>query len=160
MVSYNCPKCNTSFNRKSNYERHLNKKFNCNQDIIEYKKLQSTNIIDNKSINFFPKIFQNFPIFPNTQKNKQIDIQNVDIVQNISQTNTNNNNFFCNHCPKYYSTKGNLTKHLKNCKIKINNDNEKENMFKILLERDKQNKAEINELKGQNKLLMKKLDIL
>ena len=38
MVSYNCPKCNTSFNRKSNYERHLNKKFNCNQDIIEYKK--------------------------------------------------------------------------------------------------------------------------
>ena len=31
MVLYQCPKCNMVFNRKSNYDTHINKKFDCGQ---------------------------------------------------------------------------------------------------------------------------------
>lgn len=52
----------------------------------------------------------------------------------------------CGFCFKSCSNKGNLTKHLKTCKVKK--------------EKDKQKDKEIKELKEQNKLLMKKIDNL
>jgi len=79
---------------------------------------------------------------------------------------------------KSYSSKSNLNKHLKVCKVKKTNDLEKENIFKLLLEKDKHkekqieelkkyneeiikhNKDEVNELKKQNKLLMDKINKL
>ena len=123
MVNRTCSKCNTVFNRKSNYDYHINKKFDCIQKNIKDAEIKN-------DFPIFPKTFQLFPI-------------------------ENNINFSCHCCVKEYSTKGNLTKHLKNCKIKINNDNEKENIFKLLLEKDKQYKEEMNELKKQNKFVMK-----
>jgi hypothetical protein len=72
-----------------------------------------------------------------------------------------NNVFSCSFCNKFYSSKSTLTRHLKdNCKIKKNNDNEKESIFKLLLEKDKENKEKINQLEKQNKLLMQKIDKL
>lgn len=68
--------------------------------------------------------------------------------------------FCCNFCSKCYSSKGNLTKHLKICKIKKNDDNDKENLFKLLLEKEKNNQMEIVELKKQNNILLKKIDNL
>lgn len=68
--------------------------------------------------------------------------------------------FCCNFCSNCYSSKGNLTKHLKNCKIKKNDDNDKENLFKLLLEKEKNNQNEIIELKKQNNILLKKIDNL
>ena len=38
MVNYVCKKCNKIFNRKSNYQRHLNRKFPCEQWKSDEKK--------------------------------------------------------------------------------------------------------------------------
>ena len=130
---FTCTKCNKNFDRKFNLETHLNKKHDCSKNNIKKTEI-------NKDFQNFPKTFQNFP----TENN----------LSNIL-SNSKNNIFSCYFCFKEYSTKGNLTKHLKNCKIKINNENEKENIFKLLLEKDKQYKEEINELKKQNKFVMK-----
>ena len=72
----------------------------------------------------------------------------------------------CQYCKKIFSSKSTLTRHLKsNCKVKKENDEEKENIFKLLLEKDlqhkeelKNHKEEMEELKKQNKLLMDKID--
>lgn len=152
-----CPKCHRNFSRKFNLDTHLAKKFDC---------ILKKNIEINNNTNEFPNVpnipneIPNIPITENTEK-KFIQVQQKSIIpSNLIEFENPNINFPCNYCSKSYSTKGNLNKHHKICKIKQSNENEKENMFKILLEKDKQNKAEINELKEQNKLLMKKLDIL
>ena len=49
MVKYNCIKCNMDFNKKSNYIRHINKKFECSIN----------NKINNKKNNEYSKKIQN-----------------------------------------------------------------------------------------------------
>ena len=164
MVKRRCPKCNAEFDRKYCYDRHINKKFDCRQIPDE---------LNDKNI-FFPKSFQNFPnnniININNKKNDEgvhIDAHIGAHIDAYIDDYIDDGNFFCCFCSKSYSSKGNLTKHLKNCKIKKENDDEKENIFKLLLEKDKQHKEEIklhkeevNELKKQNKLLLDKIDKL
>lgn len=65
------------------------------------------------------------------------------------------NTSFCGFCLKSYSSKSNLNKHLKICKVKINKDNEKENQHQKEL---KSQKDENDRLKKQNKLLMNKIN--
>ena len=66
---------------------------------------------------------------------------------------TNNTSFCCSYCKKNYSSKPILIRHLKdNCKAKKENDEEKENIFKLLLEKDKQKEIEIDELKKQKEI--------
>ena len=139
MVSYPCPKCYVIFNKKSNFDRHINKKYDCST---------KNNITDNKLINNLEEI-QNIPNIPN----------NPNQIQNIPVENKNEQ-LCCGFCSNTYSTKSNLNKHLKICKIKKENENEKENIFKLLLEKDKENKNKINELEKQNKILMDKIDKL
>ena len=57
MVEYNCNKCNMKFNKKSNYLKHVSKKYSCGvnsdiqEDLIEHsKKIQN---IPKKSKNLF-----------------------------------------------------------------------------------------------------------
>ena len=35
MVKYTCPKCNKIFDKKSNYDTHMNKKKPCNSEVID-----------------------------------------------------------------------------------------------------------------------------
>ena len=35
MVKYTCPKCNKEFDKKSNYDTHMNKKKPCNPELID-----------------------------------------------------------------------------------------------------------------------------
>jgi len=141
MVYRKCPKCQAIFDRKSNYDKHINKKFDCSQNI---KKTNKTTVI----IQNIPIQFQNIP--QNSKKKENIN-------QNISNELIHQT---CGFCFKSYSNKGNLTKHLKTCRVKKEKDDEKENIFKLLLEKDKKKDKEIKELKEQNKLLMKKIDNL
>jgi hypothetical protein len=61
----------------------------------------------------------------------------------------------CDYCHKKYSSKSVLLRHIKdNCKVKKESDEQKENNFKLLSEKD----IEINELKKQNKMLMEKIE--
>jgi len=97
------------------------------------------------------------------------DITELTDVIDITETNdTNNMTLCCSYCSKKSSSKYNLLRHINDyCKVKKQIDKEKENTFKILLEKDKKKDLEIIELKKQNelfekqnKMLMDKIDKL
>ena len=129
MVKRYCPKCNAEFDRKSSYEKHINKKYDCSP-------------IKEENTEICKKLQEICKVEKNVQKNNEI-------------------NFSCSYCNKKYSSKYTLSRHLENgCKIKKEKDEEKENIFKLLLEKEKQHKEEVKELKKQNKLLMDKIEKL
>ena len=159
MVKRICLKCNAVFDRKFNYERHINRVFDCSTNKDETTKLIEDNNVD---IDLIQNIPENSISIPNQIQNipnnsNQILNNDTEDLNDIEQLNIN---FCCGFCFRIYSTKSNLTKHSKVCKIKKDNDLEKENIFKLLLEKDKEKDKKIDELEKQNKLLMDKIDKL
>ena len=169
MVKRICPKCNAEFDKKYSYDRHINKKFNCAKNDNVLKNDNTPN-----DLSEFEKEICDFSAnlgIPNEilkSENSCDYMMPKDDVQQSSISNESNVNYSCSYCNKTYSSKYTLSRHLNgSCKIKKNNDNEKENIFKLLLEKDKFHKEEIklhkeelNELKKQNKYLMEKIDKL
>ena len=175
MVKRKCPKCNEIFDRKYCYDRHLNRKFDCSPNSIhlndsnEDKSIQVIELNDSKS-----EICQNLPKFAKicqtqkiVQKNDEIILENQIFSNNPNisgELNNLNFDFSCSYCNKKYSSKYTLLRHMTDvCKMKKENDIEKENIFKLLLEKDKENKENkerIDKLEKQNKLLMDKIDKL
>ncbi len=106
MVLHTCEKCNKEFDKKSNYNVHINKKKSCLKNV-----LNKDNTI---------KIFQNIPnnskIFHKAENNINIDNE-------------------CKFCHKIYSQVYNLNKHLKTCKTKKQKECDKEEIFKQLIEK-------------------------
>jgi hypothetical protein len=180
MVQRQCPKCNALFDRKSHYDYHINRKTDCNRN--------KNNIIDENGnsieIQNIPKYSILNPEYskmdftiPNNNPNNKIN-DDEDELSEIREVGEIDDYIVCGFCLKSYSSKSNLNKHLKVCKVKKTNDLEKENIFKLLLEKDKHkekqieelkkyneeiikhNKDEVNELKKQNKLLMDKINKL
>ena len=126
MVNFKCLKCNKEFDKKFNYESHMNKKKSC-------------------AINI-----PNSEIFPAIIKNSKI---------------SENNNIFCNFCNKTFSTIFNLNKHCKfNCKIKKlheeDEEKDKENIFKLLLAKEEENKKKDEEMKKKDEESNKKINKL
>jgi hypothetical protein len=171
MVKRYCPKCNTEFDRKSHYDYHINRKFDCspnNNLSIDLDNEKTDDLEICKNLQEFAEICKdqnnkknngNFikPNNYNTTKSNllvPVEIPNHPIeINNIS--------YCCSYCSKCFSSKYTLSRHINDsCKIKKDDDIEKENIFKLLLEKDKQKEIEINELKKQNKLLMDKIDKL
>ena len=170
MVKRCCSKCNAVFNQKGHYDYHINKKFDCipNNNLVNDKKTEDLNFC--KNLQEFAEICKNQKI------NQKINQKNNEIFIKLNAINTlksdltdlteinklsNNTSFCCSFCNKKYSSKYTLSRHLNDsCKIKKDTCIEKENIFKLLLEKDKQKEIEINELKKQNKLLMDKIDKL
>ncbi len=117
MVKYTCPKCNKEFNKKSNYIEHINRKFSCIQ--TQFILIEPQQILKKTE--------------ENTQK-----IENVNIINN---NNENNTNLCCPFCKSSFNRKDNLKRHINNfCKEKKLQDQEKENIFKLLLEKEEQMK--------------------
>ena len=161
MVKRQCFKCKAIFNQKGHYEYHINRKTECvpigeyKNDINNENKENKENLNDVVLCGFVQSLSGNMQEVKSITN--QIDIDNVDDLS----INPDDIIFTCSYCQKNYSSKSTLTRHLKdNCKAKKENDKEKENIFKLLLEKDKQKDVEINELKKQNKLLMDKIDKL
>ncbi len=188
MVKRYCPKCNAEFNRKFCYDRHINKKFACGLknnisiDIIDINDEKTKDLKICENLRKFAKICENEKI---VQKNKIITKPNdiitkpnyiitksndiitkpSDIITKPNEINfvhsSNITNYCCSYCNKCYSSKYTLSRHINDiCKIKKDSDNKKENIFKLLLEKDKQKEIEINELKKQNKILIDKINKL
>jgi len=177
MVQRKCPKCNALFYKKSNYIRHINKVYDCS-----IKNLDQYNLNDVKEEDVkYDDICENIPnhsiTIPSHSKNipnYSITISNENNEELVNKANEltepnfdildiKNQDLCCGFCSKKYSTKTNLNKHLKICKIKKETDNEKEKIFKLLLEKDKENKENkerIEKLEKQNLLLMNKIDKL
>ena len=159
MVKRKCPKCKAEFDRKCHYDRHINKKFDCrlkNDNSIVINDEKNDKIFFSENLQKLAEISKNEKKYSKIFKNELIEPINHSI-----DINTNDINSCCYYCNKNYSSKYALTRHLKdNCKIKKDSDNEKENIFKLLLEKDKQHKEEVEELKKQNKLLLDRIDKL
>ncbi len=130
MVKRICSKCNAEFYRKSNYDKHINKKFDCRQITSDSDELENE---------------------------KTDDLNLCSFVQDLCSFVQDEKKLCCSYCNKNYSSKSTLARHqLNNCKIKKDHENEKENIFKMLLERDKR----IDHLEKQNKILIEKIDKL
>lgn len=113
MVIHICQKCGKEFKKKSHYLDHINKKNPC----IENKKLIQNN--------------------PNNLINDSFSPTNLMIFSN--ENDKNNESIQCGYCKKIFYNNANLNKHLRNnsCKVKKQDDENKENIFKLLLEKDK-----------------------
>ena len=169
MNSYICPNCNREFNRKAHLGKHLNKKSQCVQ------------------INIIPDI-KNTEIQKNPKKSKKIQQNPLDI-KNVLLDTIRNNPFIdfnqefkpkieadicnvsnlgldltCQYCMNTFSQTSNLNKHLKfNCKVKKQQDNEKEEIFKQLLLKDniiKEKDEQINKILEQNQKLIYQIEKL
>jgi hypothetical protein len=140
IKSFECPNCNRSFNRKAHLEQHLTKKNPCMQK--------------NEEIQNNPIKIQNHPF----------EIQNNNLILKDDYTDENLQNpnldpdITCQYCLKSFYQTSNLNKHLKyNCKVKKQQDEEKEEIFKQLLLKDsiiKEKEEQINKKDEQiNKIL-------
>lgn len=168
MVKRICPKCDAEFDKKSHYDRHINRIFDCSKKGNKNKNLHKTSEIST-NLQELAQIGTNLQelaqIIPNLKKINNFEFMSTK-PNNIS--NTNESQICCSYCNKKLSSKYILTRHMKDyCKVKKADDEEKETTFKMLLDRDKQRENEINELKKQNKLfeeqnkiLMNKIDKL
>jgi hypothetical protein len=174
MVKKICEKCGLEFYKTSNYKRHLNKKYNC---IVIRDEMEPSNsdLEICRNLQKFAEI-NKAPIMEPLNINNSFNLKNkIDICETNLQINSeilkteqisinvkkSNNNYSCIYCNNKFSSKYTLSRHLNdNCKIKKQNEKDKENIFKFLLDKDKKKDKEINELKKQNKLLMDKLDKL
>jgi hypothetical protein len=132
MVNHTCIKCNKEFKKKSHYLDHINKKFSC---------------IKTPETLFDPpeKLQKNTE---NVEKIKKID-ENIENIENF--------NLSCQFCGLVFNRKDNLNRHIKDrCKVKKLQDEEKENIFKILLAKEEDLKKKIEELEQNNLNLQKK----
>jgi uncharacterized C2H2 Zn-finger protein len=125
MVSYKCDRCGKLYNHKSEYIRHTNRKNPC----------KSTKEADNKS-----------------------NITTADqphIAADQPQTAANNINISnkkCPYCSKLFTRPYNLTVHLNGrCKVKKQQDNEKENLLQKLIAEMSEMKRIISKLESENK---------
>lgn len=173
MVCHKCQTCGLEFNKKSRLIEHINKKFKCEPiNNINHYNINKLSIDETKNNYLFQNIpnkiqvnsFENqiYNINSNIiKKNNNYDnilVQN-DKLESINISNDFNNNddngFFCGYCLKSYSTKSNLNKHLNtNCKVKQQTDAEKENIFKLLLEKENENK-EFKEIIKEQTVIIK-----
>jgi hypothetical protein len=169
MAYYPCPKCNVIFNKKSNLTRHMNKIYDCSQKVNKNNNLEefaeiSTNLQEFAEISTnFQKLAQiNFNSNNNEILLKQQNYSNIlksdfdDLIETNDNSNIDEDAFCCSFCNKKLSSKYILLRHMKDyCKVKKSIDEEKENIFKLLLEKDKKRDMEISELKKQNELFEK-----
>ncbi len=164
MLYYPCPKCNIIFNKKSNLTRHINKKFDCSLKTKSSNDNEFTEINKiSQKLTKINKISQKLTKL-NTNSNESeniLKIPNTFNTQSSEFVDLNETTFCCSYCGKKLVNKYSLLRHIdESCKVKKANDEEKENTFKMLLERDKQRENEINQLKKQNELFEKQNKIL
>jgi hypothetical protein len=137
MVNYTCLICNKKFDRKCNYIDHIdNKKKPCRQKNAENADFSSETLT---------KASQ----YLTTDLNKENKL-------------ADNLEYSCLYCGNIFTRKDNQLRHIiKFCKVKKLQDEEKENIFKLLLKKENDEQKEtINELKNNINALNDKINIL
>ena len=137
MVNHICIKCKKEFKKKSHYLDHINKKFSCIKTpeiLFDTPEKLPKKTENEEKIN---KIIENVEKINKIIENEEKIIENNEIL-----------NLNCQFCGIIFNRKDNLNRHIKDrCKVKKLQDEEKENIFKILLAKDEQNKKQESEIK-------------
>jgi hypothetical protein len=136
MKDYKCENCNKKFDRKSNYDSHVNRKNPCN------KLLLSDKIIENKDC---------ADIVESNDKLKIITQIDNNYIQKCL------NEYKCAYCNKKYTQRGNIVTHIKyHCKKVKEIENEKHVIFTKLKQEQEENRSKEIEkklLETEKKLL-------
>ncbi len=149
-MEYICPNCNKKFCQKSNLDRHINKKIQCVLISTENNDYQ----MDSQKLIKAHKSSQMLT------KKKLTSQDNLIMMEFESEPNE----LSCRYCLKKFSKNSNLTRHLRDyCKVKKQQDEEKEDIFKRLLLQEtllKEKDAQIYKLISQNDVLINKISVL
>lgn len=133
MVVYICDRCMKPFNQKSHFLDHQNRKYPCVQhDNEKYEKIHQKYI----------KIHQN--LVESTPKSPEIPKK-----------------YICNFCCYSFCRSDVLKKHLTRCKIRKEENKDKEDLLQLLIQKDEEIKKQSDKLKKQSneiKILNKKLN--
>ena len=128
MVEHKCDRCGKIFKHKTNFKRHLNRKYPCTQ------------IIHNRTQT-------------HTEKSETCDDLEESSYTVRTQTNEKVKHG-CKWCKYLFSQKSSLTRHInKYCKIKKDIDNEEKRIYLELLEDMSNMKSEMEKLKNENNQL-------
>ena len=122
-----CKKCKKEFSCKKTLKKHLNKKFPCDKETI-YVCIQCNKPYYSKT-DYTRHINRIYSC--NKTNDEQIKLNNNDIQTNHPTENDNNinnniitlNNYKCDDCGKFYTTKRSYKRHIKQyCKTGIKNE--------------------------------------
>ena len=143
MPKYNCPRCGYNSNDKSRYLNHLKRKNICdpiinNDNLIEeYRKYNiSTSVnLGECSVNL-------------CESKPQVSQMSVKSKPQVSQLSVKKQ-YKCNFCTSIYLHRQSLSKHLKMCKEKKKDDEERENLLKLVDMLNQQLKEQRTEFKEE-----------
>jgi hypothetical protein len=138
MVNYNCPRCGFNTNIKTKYTSHLSRKYIC-KSVIGNNNLQSEYI----KYNIADKIcyFNDTAEIPQkTAKTKKTTAeipQKTAEIKKISVKYSKKNGKVkkmarCKFCDKEFIRKDSLPRHLKTCKEKLKDEEEKGNLLNLI----------------------------
>ena len=125
MSKYNCPRCGYSTNQITHFKNHLKRKNIC-KPILEDMSIEQMCFLYDFDIPKFDS-----KMSPFDSKSSPFDSKMIPFDSKIQK-----NNLQCNFCNKIYSSKSNLTKHLKICKVKKENDEKKESQQLCLMKNE------------------------
>ena len=121
MVNYKCPRCGYEINIRTKYMNHLRRKRICNP-VLNNNNLQEEYI----KYNISDKI--EYP-----QKIPKIYPKNDISIPKKSSKNTQKNEYYdCKYCNKKLSSYKNLWRHLKTCKEKLKDEEDKKNLLDLI----------------------------
>ncbi len=174
MPKYQCSTCNKLFTQKCHFDYHINRKYKCQPNICDNNQFApSSNQIAPSSNQIAPNNNQNAPNL--TKKiqhdstemlpelhivpiNNMLNGTNHNQILNETQLkipltdNNNNKDHECNYCHKTFSRKNVLYKHQKkNCKVAMQDNKNKQDIFDKLVLLENKNKQLEEELKNKNK---------
>ena len=124
MVNYKCPRCGYENNIKTKYINHLRRKKLCNPVLSEnnlqdeYKKYKISDKIN--------KINNTAEFTQKTAKKTKTPAEFTQKTAKIRKLAK------CKYCKKEFSRKDSLPRHLKTCKEKLKDDEEKKNLLDLI----------------------------
>jgi len=131
MVNYKCPRCGYENNIKTKYINHLRRKKLCNPKLTN-NNLQEEYI----KYNIFDKItkFKSTAEIP--QKTAETVKSTAEIPQKTAKISVKNGKVKkrakCKYCQKEFLRKDSLPRHLKSCKEKLRDDEDKKNLLDLI----------------------------